>query len=176
MSKIPGPPLQVESLARWLGGCIFSCSRGNFISVYSFFNILFWYFYVSKFGEQGLLYDIFYLSKRVSLCSRRGFFLYSFAYFVPFGVIENRVTKIKFKYFNQNCDNSSCPDCLFLSCHKRVSEWIYSCLTVKELLAQSRRKSWTLSDCNWTRTHNHLVHTRTLNHLAKLTSFVTTRH
>ena len=26
-----------------------------------------------------------------------------------------------------------------------------------------------LSDCNWTRTHNHLVHKRTLNHLAKLT-------
>ena len=25
-----------------------------------------------------------------------------------------------------------------------------------------------LSDCNWTRTHNHLVHKRTLNHLAKL--------
>ena len=24
------------------------------------------------------------------------------------------------------------------------------------------------SDCNWTRTHNHLVHKRTLNHLAKL--------
>ena len=23
------------------------------------------------------------------------------------------------------------------------------------------------SDCNWTRTHNHLVHKRTLNHLAK---------
>ena len=23
-------------------------------------------------------------------------------------------------------------------------------------------------DCNWTRTHNHLVHKRTLNHLAKL--------
>ena len=27
-----------------------------------------------------------------------------------------------------------------------------------------------ISDCNWTRTHNHLVHKRTLNHLAKLTS------
>ena len=26
----------------------------------------------------------------------------------------------------------------------------------------------TLSDCNWIRTHNHLVHKRTLNHLAKL--------
>ena len=24
------------------------------------------------------------------------------------------------------------------------------------------------SDCNWTRTHNHLVHKRTLNHLANL--------
>ena len=26
-----------------------------------------------------------------------------------------------------------------------------------------------LSDCNWTRTHNHLVRKQTLNHLAKLT-------
>ena len=25
-----------------------------------------------------------------------------------------------------------------------------------------------LSGCNWTRTHNHLVHKQTLNHLAKL--------
>ena len=33
---------------------------------------------------------------------------------------------------------------------------LYSCLNVKELLAQSRRKIWSLSDCNWTRTH-HLV-------------------
>ena len=27
---------------------------------------------------------------------------------------------------------------------------------------------YSLSDCNWTLTHNHLVHKRTLNHLAKL--------
>ena len=27
-----------------------------------------------------------------------------------------------------------------------------------------------MNDCNWTRTHNHLVHKRTLNHLAKLAS------
>ena len=26
----------------------------------------------------------------------------------------------------------------------------------------------TENDCNWIRTHNHLVHKRTLNHLAKL--------
>ena len=29
-----------------------------------------------------------------------------------------------------------------------------------------------LSDCNWARTHNHLVHKRTLNHLAKLAKLV----
>ena len=30
------------------------------------------------------------------------------------------------------------------------------------------KKNDDISDCNWTRTHNHLVHKRTLNHLAKL--------
>ena len=29
-------------------------------------------------------------------------FCYTFTYFVPFGVIENRVTKVNFKYFNGN--------------------------------------------------------------------------
>ena len=46
---------------------------------------------------------------------------------------------------------------------------LYSCLNVKELLAQSRREIWSLNDCNRTRTQNHLVRKRTLNHLAKLT-------
>ena len=36
-------------------------------------------------------------------------FLLTFNNFVPFGVIENRFTKINFKYFNGNCDYSSCP-------------------------------------------------------------------
>ena len=43
-----------------------------------------------------------------------------------------------------------------------------SCLNVKELLARSRSEIWSLSDCNWARTHNHLVHKQTLNHLVKL--------
>ena len=41
---------------------------------------------------------------------------------------------------------------------------------------ETKRKSLTiskclpsLSDCNWTRTHTHLVRKQTLNHLAKLT-------
>ena len=45
---------------------------------------------------------------------------------------------------------------------------LYSCLNVKELFARSRREILSLSDCNWTRTHNHLVHKRRINHLAKL--------
>ena len=42
---------------------------------------------------------------------------------------------------------------------------------VKELLARNSCDIWSLSNCNRTRTHNHLVHLvckRTLNHLAKL--------
>ena len=62
------------------------------------------------------------------------------------------------------------------SCHIMYAFQIYStlssCLIVKESLPQSRRKIWSLSDCNWTRTHNHLVHKRTLNHLAKLARLV----
>ena len=59
------------------------------------------------------------------------------------------------------------------SCHVTYTfqseSTLFSCLNVKELLAQSRHKIWSLSDCNWTRAHNHLVHKWTLNHLAKLT-------
>ena len=44
---------------------------------------------------------------------------------------------------------------------------LYSCLNVKELLAQNRCDIWSLSDSNGIRTHNHLVRKRTLNHLLK---------
>ena len=65
-------------------------------------------------------------------------------------------------------------DCMFLSCHVRISEWIYThiCLNVKEIIAQNRRDIWSLSDCDGTRTHNHLVRKGTLNYLAKLTKWL----
>ena len=48
-------------------------------------------------------------------------------YFVSFEVIEKRFTKIKFKYFNGNCDYSSWPGwwILFLNalCHKDLAFW-----------------------------------------------------
>ena len=49
---------------------------------------------------------------------------------------------------------------------------LYSCLDVKELLARNRREIWSLSDCNWIRTHNRLVRKGTLNHLAKLAKWL----
>ena len=49
---------------------------------------------------------------------------------------------------------------------------LYSCLNVKKLLARNRRDIWSLSDCNGSRTHNHLVRKRILNHLAKLTKWL----
>ena len=51
----------------------------------------------------------------------------------------------------------------------------FSGLEHKELLAQNRCKIWSLSDCNRTLTHNHLVHKRTLYHLAKLPKWLSVR-
>ena len=50
----------------------------------------------------------------------------------------------------------------------RVNPHSKTCLNVKEILSWSRRHFWSLSDSNEFRTHNDLVHKRTLNHLAKL--------
>ena len=40
----------------------------------------------------------------------------------------------------------------------------------EKIIDISRNNEHTTSNCNWTRTHDHLVHKRTLNHLAKLAS------
>ena len=62
------------------------------------------------------------------------------------------------------------------SCHVTYAfqneSTLYICLNVKELLVRNRRDIWSLSDCNGTRTHNHLVCKRTLNHLAKLVKWL----
>ena len=145
MSEIPSPPLQMESLARCLGGCIFSCSRWGCMF---FFLYPFWYI-VGKFGlsvktwrrELGCLQLCFFLSKRVSLCSRKGFFCYTIAYFVQFWFIKNRVTKINFMYFNGNCGYSSCfgwsIQFLYAPAHKSLDFWkklsfqlVYLCIFV----------------------------------------------
>ena len=59
-----------------------------------------------------------------------------------------------------------------VTCTFQSESTLYSCLNVKELLAQNRLNIWSLSDCNGTQTHNHVVHKRTLNYLAKLAKWL----
>ena len=62
------------------------------------------------------------------------------------------------------------------SCHVTYTfqskSTLYSCLNAEKLLARSRREIWSLSDCNWNRTHEDLNRKRTLNHLAKLAKWL----
>ena len=62
-------------------------------------------------------------------------------------------------------------DCMSLSCHVRISEWIHVLYLPEsqEHLGPNRSDIWNLSDCHGTRTHNHLVLKKALNELAKST-------
>ena len=59
-----------------------------------------------------------------------------------------------------------------VTCAFQSESTLYNYLNVKDLLPRNRRKIWSLSNCNWTRTQNHLVRKGTLNHLAKLTKLL----
>ena len=71
------------------------------------------------------------------------------------------------------CDYLEIWELCFTVCYYHVTykfqneSTLYSWLNVKQLLAQNRRDSWSLSDSNEIRTHNHLVCRQTLNHLSK---------
>ena len=67
---------------------------------------------------------------------------------------------------------------VFSMSHERFGSesTLYSCLNAKELLVRNRRDIWSLSDCNRTRTHNHLVRKRTLNHLAAHRTYEYSQH
>ena len=64
---------------------------------------------------------------------------------------------------------------LFIVCYYHVTyafqseSTLYSCLNVEELFARNKRDIWSLSDSTEIRTHNNLIHKRTLNYLARLT-------
>ena len=86
---------------------------------------------------------------------------------VPKRYIETAISS-KWVFFN------TCLDSMLLSCTYtfQSESTLCSCLNVKKLFVENRRKIWSLSNCNWTRTHNHLVRKQTLNHLAKLANLV----
>ena len=68
---------------------------------------------------------------------------------------------------------------MFFSCHVRILETVHTLylLEFQETLCLKQFKIGSVSDCNWTQTHNQLVHKQTLNGLAKLaTSLVLNDH
>ena len=48
---------------------------------------------------------------------------------------------------------------------------LYSCHNIKEIFARSRDVIWSLCDCNLSRTQNHSLSKRTLNHFEQLTKW-----
>ena len=89
----------MDSWAQCLRGCVFSCSRGNYIAkLFSIFFLVFWnsinLAYVLQLGNKDLVSDHIFTSQRESYSVPDMGFLLAFNYFVPFGVIENRFTKI----------------------------------------------------------------------------------
>ena len=83
--------------------------------------------YVLQLGSKDSVSDYIFTSQKESHSVPDMGFLPAFNYFVPFRVIENRFTKINFKYFNGNCDCSSCPGWwilfLYTPPHKGLAFW-----------------------------------------------------
>ena len=136
MSKIPIPPPQVKTLSQVSGRLHFLLFQKKLYIL--FFNFLFDIFqnsinldHVSQLGDKDLVYDYIFTSQRILLCSRYEFFCYTFIYFFPFGVTENKATKSKFKCFNGSCDCSSYPGWSILFLYAPVHiiiELVYRCI------------------------------------------------
>ena len=58
--------------------------------------------------------------------------------------------------------------CTSIFCTPLHSVFSHMAPFLQKMLPDAKRKQISKSDCNWTRTQNHLVLKRTLNHLAKL--------
>ena len=100
MSKLPSPPFQMGSWARWLGGHMSCCSRGNCIF---FFQFSFRYFVIVFIWPMYHEYDerfFSFLSKRAASCSKYEFFSLNFHIFCLISVIVNRITNMYSKYFD----------------------------------------------------------------------------
>ena len=84
----------MESWAHCLGGSIFSCSRGNWIFFFQFPFLIFWNCINLTYDYRRLETRIWFLSiflplKESLTLFQIWFFLLTFNYFFPFGVIEN---------------------------------------------------------------------------------------
>ena len=113
MSKIPSPPLPMESWDWCLWGIAFFFRSRKI--VYYFFDVLFDIFwnkiyltYVAQFGQENLVYDYLFTSPLKESLSlfQIWIFYYTFAYFALIGVIDDKVAEINVKYFNEKLQPS----------------------------------------------------------------------
>ena len=87
-------------------------------------------------------------------------------------ILPATIEKVRFCLFKKTALYSFTVCSYHITYTFQSESTLYSYLNVKELLAWSRCKIWSLGDCNWTWTQNHLVHKQTLNHLAKLAKWL----
>ena len=112
--------------------------QGKLYILFSISFLIFWnsinLVYVSQLGNKDLVSDQIFTSQREPHSVPDVVFLLVFNYFVPFRVIENRCTKINFKYFNGHCDNSGSLGwwILFLYAppHKSLAFWKNHCASL----------------------------------------------
>ena len=125
LSKISSLPLQMESWAQCLGGCIFSYSRGNCLFLFQF---PFWYFgkvwiwpMYHSFETRIWFLIIFLLLKESHTLFQIWVFCYTFNYFVvQFGVIENTFTKINIKIIPVVL-----VDEFYIHMHHPIKSWLF---------------------------------------------------
>ena len=94
MSKTPSSPLQIKNWARCLGSLFYPFQRKSYILSISFLI----YFGIVYIWPMCHCLDKRVWSTIIWLCSRYGFFYYTFTYFMP--VIKVRVSEINSKCFN----------------------------------------------------------------------------
>ena len=99
-------------------------------------------------------------------CNIVTYMIYNYKCRIFFRKLKMWPFKTLYKTFLAEFFQQICKVCVFLSSNVHVSEWIHT-LNIKELLTRNRRDIWRLTDCNGTRTHNHLVRKGTINHLVK---------
>ena len=87
----------------------------------------------------------------------KGKILIWWEYYNQWGIYQR--SRVSLLEPGQNSLSIACSDHVTYAFHSEST--LYSCLSVKERLAQTRRNIWNLSDCNGTRTHNHLVRKQT---------------
>ena len=110
MSKIPIPLIQMESWTRCVRGSFYLLAPEEIVYSFLVYFVIVqtWSIYHSL-DKKVWLWIMFLPLKESHSVPDMDFFCYTFTFFVRFGVIKNRATKVNSKYFNGNFDHFICP-------------------------------------------------------------------